>query len=57
MREHSTKTTLVFLPADGEASWSLLSSLVSVLSGGTVQPENTYPCILKVAGQKAKKVS
>ena len=57
MCEHSTKTTLVFLPADGEASWSLLSSLVFVLSGGTVQPENTYPCNLKVAGQKAKKVS
>ena len=23
MREHGTKTTPVFLPADGEASWSL----------------------------------
>ena len=57
MREHSTKTTLVFLPADGEASWSLLSSLVSILSGSTLQPENIYPCILKVAGQKAKKVT
>ena len=42
MREHGTKTTLVFLPADGEASWLLLPSLVSLLSGGTVQPENTY---------------
>ena len=51
MREHGTKTTPVFLPADGEASWSLLPSLVSVLSGGTVQPENTYSCILKVTGQ------
>ena len=39
MHEHGTETTLVFLPADGEASWSLLSSLVSLLSGGTVQPE------------------
>ena len=41
MREHGTKTTPVFLPADGEASWSLLPSSVSLLSGGTVQPENT----------------
>ena len=50
MREHGCKTTLVFLPADGEASWSLLPSLVSLLSGGTVQPENTYSSILKVTG-------
>ena len=50
-REHGTKTTPVFLPADGEASWSLLPSSVSLLSGGTVQPENTYSCILKVTGQ------
>ena len=48
MREHSTKTAPVFLPADGEASWSLLPSSVSLLSGGTVQPENTYSRILKV---------
>ena len=48
MREHGTKTTPVFLPADGEASWSLLPSLVSLLSGGTVQPESTYSRILKV---------
>ena len=51
MREHGIKTTLVFLPADGEGSWSLLPSLVSLLSGGTVQPENTYFSILKVTGQ------
>ena len=51
MHEHGTKTTPTFLPADGEASWSLLSSLVSLLSGGTVQPENTYSRILKVTGQ------
>ena len=51
MREHGTKTTLVFLPADAEASWSLLPSSVSLLSCGTVQPENTYSCILKVTGQ------
>ena len=59
MRKHGTRTTPVFLTADGEASWLLLPSSVSLLSGGTVQPENTYPCILKVTGQvwdgKAKK--
>ena len=51
MRKHGTKTTPVFLPADGEASWPLLPSSVSLLSRGTVQPENTYSCILKVTGQ------
>ena len=40
MCEHGTKTTPVFLPANGEASSSLLLSSVSLLSGGTVQPEN-----------------
>ena len=29
--QHDTKTTPVFLPADGEASWSLLPSLISLL--------------------------
>ena len=42
MHKLGTKTTLVFLPADGEASRLLLPSLVSLQSGGTVQPENTY---------------
>ena len=51
MHEHGTKTTLVFLPADGEASRLLLPSSISLLSGGTVQPENTYFHILKVTGQ------
>ena len=51
MRENGTKTIPVFLHADGEASWSLLPSLVSLLSGGTVQPENIYSRILKVKGQ------
>ena len=51
MHKHYTKTNLLFLPADGESSWSLLPSLVSLLSSETVQPENTYPCILKVRGQ------
>ena len=35
------KPSQYFLPADGEASWSRLSSSVSLLSDGTVQPENT----------------
>ena len=51
MHEHGTKTTPLFLLADGEASWSLRPSLFSLLSGGTVQPENTYSHILKVTGQ------
>ena len=51
MREHGTKTTPESLPADGEASWSLLPSSVSLLSGGTVQPESTYSCMLKMTGQ------
>ena len=42
MREHGTKTTPVFLLADGEALWSLLPSSVFSLSGGTVKLENTY---------------
>ena len=51
MHEHGTKTIPVFLPADGEASWSLLPSLVFLLPGGTVQPENTYSSIFKVTHQ------
>ena len=51
MCDHGTKTTPIFLPADGEASWSLFPSLVYLLSGSTVQPENTYSCILNVTGQ------
>ena len=51
MREHGTKISLVFLSADGEASWSLLRSSISLLSGGTAQPENTYFGILNVASQ------
>ena len=51
MRERGTKTTPLFLPADGEASQSLLPSSVSLLSGVTVQPENIYSFMLKVAGQ------
>ena len=51
MRKRGSKTTPVFLPADGEACWLLLPSSVSLLSGDTVQPENTYSRILKVRGQ------
>ena len=51
MNEHGTKSNPVSLPADGEASWLLFPSLVSLLSGSTVQPENIYSCILKVTGQ------
>ena len=51
MCKHGTKTMLVFLGADREASWLLLPSSVSLLSGSTVQPGNTYSCILKVPGQ------
>ena len=58
MRKHGTKTTVVFLPADGEASWSLLPSWVSLLSGSTVQRENTYslPSRQQVRSKKAKKI-
>ena len=45
-----TKTTPVFLSADGEAFWSLLPGSVFLLSGSTVQPENTYFRILNVTG-------
>ena len=48
MCEHGTKTTSVFLPADGEASCSLHPTSVSLLP---VQSENTYSHILKVTGQ------
>ena len=48
---HDTKAILLFLPAYGEACWLLLPSSASLLSGSTVQPENTYSCILKVTFQ------
>ena len=50
MHEHGSKTTPVFLPADGEASWLLLPSSVSLLSVDTVKRENTYFHILNVIG-------
>ena len=55
MCKHGTKTTLLFLTADGEASWSLLPSLVLLLSGGTVQPENTFPVSSDRSGLKKSK--
>ena len=42
----STKTTLVFLPNDGEASY-----MVSLLSYSIMQPENTYSCFPKLTGR------
>ena len=48
MHKHGTETTLVFLPADGEAPWWLLSILVPLLLSGTMQPESTYSHLLKV---------
>ena len=38
---HDTKTTAVFLPAGGKASWLLLPSSIFLFSGSTVQPENS----------------
>ena len=49
--QHGAKTILVVLPVDGEAPWLLLQSSDSLLSGGIVQPEKTYSCILKVTDQ------
>ena len=49
--QHGAKSTLVFLPAEGEAPWLLFPSSVSLLSGGTVQPENNYSYIFKVTCQ------
>ena len=40
-----------FLPTDGEASCSQFPSWIYLLSNVTVQPENTYSCIIKVTGQ------
>ena len=51
MREHGTKTTPVFLPADGEASWSLLPSSVSLLSGST-RPVNDWIAIALTRAHK-----
>ena len=34
-----------------KSHWLLLPTLYSLLSGDTVQPENTYSCTFKVTGQ------
>ena len=49
--QRSTKTTPIFLPSDGEASWLLLLSTVFLLECSTMQPENTDAYILKEKGQ------
>ena len=51
MRKYGIKTTPVFLPTNGDASWSLVTSLVSLRVGGTAQPENTYFRIFMVTDQ------
>ena len=55
MRDLALKLSPVFLPADGEASWLLLLSSASLLSGGTVQPENTNSCTFKCDRSKRGK--
>ena len=42
---------LKLLPTVGEASWSLLPNLVSLLRASAEQPENIYSRVLKVTGQ------
>ena len=53
MREHGTKTTPVFLPVDGETSWLLLPSSVSLLSGGSLQPAIPISSRSQVRSEKA----
>ena len=49
-----TKNSLVYLPVDGEVSWSL-QFWSPYYQDNTVQPENTFTCILKVLGHLWKK--
>ena len=51
---HSSKTTLLFLPADEEASWLLFT--VFLLSSSTLQPIAVSPR-WQVRHEKAKKVN
>ena len=55
--QHGTKTTLLFLLTDGEASWLLLSSLVFYYQGSIVQPETpiTVSSRWQVMSEKQKK--
>ena len=48
---HTTRIMAHGIPADEIVSWLQLPILVSLLSGGTVQPKNSYSCILKVTSQ------
>ena len=48
--EIAVENTPVFLLTDGEASWLLLASSVSLLSGSTIHLKNTYSRIFKVTG-------
>ena len=48
------QTSMCEDPADGEAFCLLLPSPISILSGDTLQPENTYSCVLKVMVRSAK---
>ena len=41
--QHGTTAIPVILPADGEDSWLLLPSSVSLLSGGTVHQKTSIP--------------
>ena len=53
--QHGIKTITIFLPTD-----IFTFCFVSLLSGGTVKPENTYSCILKVisqVGENQKRIS
>ena len=42
MHKHGTTTTTVFLRADGKSLYLWLPSSDSLLSGNTLEPENTY---------------
>ena len=52
---YGTKTTPEFLSFDGEGSLLLLPRLVSLLSGGIMQPEKIFPSILKAVRIKTPK--
>ena len=54
MRKHGTKPILVLLTDNEKASWSLLSSLVSLLLSSTVQQENSYSYIIMVTSRSEK---
>ena len=57
MSEHGTKTTPGFLPADGEASWSLLPSKFGLLTirGHSATRKHPYPQGDRSSMRKPKK--